>query len=179
MTRPTYGELLRGVRIGLEGAVLPALPAGSALRQLRAALTLLRRLERSWDRRVPYLASDVADVTASLAAIASPLAGGDDEAAACARGVLDRMKDRPPVRLDDSDAAAAVERLDASHLVLRQEIVDLERAVRRDRSLDATRRADALARFAALHRRMLVRELRALGLDAPARPAPGTRGDTR
>jgi len=178
VTRPTFGELLRGVRTGLEGAVLPALPQGAASRQLKAALTLLRRLERSWDRRIPYLLTDVSDIAASLAAIAVPLARGDGSAGACACEVLERLRDGACGPLHERDAVADIERLDGVHLSLRQAIVDLEGAVRRDASLDTTRRADTLTAFAALHRRMLGRELHALGLGEPGvARASGTGGD--
>lgn len=67
MLRPTPGELLAGVRRELREQVLPHVPAGEPTRQLRAALHLLGRLERSWDLMPTYLRADNADLRTSLA----------------------------------------------------------------------------------------------------------------
>lgn len=62
MLRPTPGELLAGVRRELREQVLPHVPDGAPARQLRAALHVLGRLERSWDLLPGYLEADNADL---------------------------------------------------------------------------------------------------------------------
>lgn len=70
MLRPTPGELLAGVRRELREQVLPHVLPGEPLRQLRAALHLLGRIERSWDLLPTYLAADNADLRSCLAELA-------------------------------------------------------------------------------------------------------------
>lgn len=69
MQRPNPGELLRGLRQSLAHNVLPALPKGVAHQQMKAALHLISRLERSWDLAGQHFARDNADITAVLAAL--------------------------------------------------------------------------------------------------------------
>jgi hypothetical protein len=88
MLRPTPGELLAGVRRELYEQVLPHVPDGTPARQLRAALHVLGRLERSWDLLPTYLEADNADLRHALTDLAGrlgatwidrPPAGGDEE----------------------------------------------------------------------------------------------------
>ena len=69
MLRPSPGDLLKGVRAGLKSSVLSALPKGAAQRQLKAALHLLERLERSWDLMGAHLAADNRDIETTLGGI--------------------------------------------------------------------------------------------------------------
>jgi hypothetical protein len=69
MQRPNSGELLRGLRIALSEQVLSALPKGAPHQQLKAALHLIARLERSWDLAPGHLAQDNADIAAVLGAV--------------------------------------------------------------------------------------------------------------
>lgn len=62
MLRPSTGELLSGLRASLTKGVLPAIPKGDAASQLKAALHLLGRLEKSWDLAHTHLAQDNADL---------------------------------------------------------------------------------------------------------------------
>lgn len=158
MIRPTPGELLRGIREGLQESVLPALPPGNAQRQLRAALHALARLERSWDRLPASLAEDLADMQQTI------------------RGVLDAETSRPlPTLLQELaarlaaplPAAAAVPGIGdralaqaaARHLEL-QEILDQYDAWLRAQA-DGAVRIQQRGLLSALYRRMLVRELAA------------------
>ncbi|MEA2136636.1 MAG: hypothetical protein QOC68_4546, partial [Solirubrobacteraceae bacterium] len=93
MLRPTTGELLRAVHVELAAQVLPALPDGAPRRQLKAALHLLRRLERSWDRQAPYLEADNADLARTLDETLQALPGGGY---ASLRGRLATLGHRPP-----------------------------------------------------------------------------------
>lgn len=88
MLRPTPGELLAGVTRELREQVLPHVPDGAPARQLRAALHVLDRLERSWDLLPTYLEADNADLRHALTVVGSrlgatwtdwPLAGGDED----------------------------------------------------------------------------------------------------
>ena len=75
MLRPSTGELLAGLRASLTKGVLPDLPTGDAASQLKAALHLLGRLEKSWDLTRTHLALDNADmeqVLGPLAAVPPP-----------------------------------------------------------------------------------------------------------
>ena len=72
MQRPNAGELLRGLRQSLSEQVLPAMPKGVPYQQLKAALHLLGRLERSWDLAASHLARDNADIAEVLGAVLPP-----------------------------------------------------------------------------------------------------------
>jgi hypothetical protein len=65
--KPTPGELLSGIHRELKAQVLPELPAGSAARQLRAALHALDLVARTWDLQSSYVAADNADLEQTLA----------------------------------------------------------------------------------------------------------------
>ena len=69
MYRPATGELLGRVCAGLETSVLPTVTDGGGRRQLKAAIHLLRRLERSWDRLPEYLADDNRDMLTTIGGV--------------------------------------------------------------------------------------------------------------
>jgi hypothetical protein len=62
------GELLDGVRGDLATQVLPALPAGAAKRQLKAALHVLGELAQTWDRQRSTLEGNNADLENTIEA---------------------------------------------------------------------------------------------------------------
>jgi hypothetical protein len=66
MHSPSAPELLRGVSTQLQSAVLPAVQDPAAQRQLKAALHILRRLERSGSRMQQYLRADILDISGFL-----------------------------------------------------------------------------------------------------------------
>ncbi|THJ74606.1 hypothetical protein [Candidatus Frankia alpina] len=66
MLRPTPGELLEGLRRELRDEVLPAVPAGFAARQLRAAIHVLGKLADTWDVQHHYLETDNIDLEVTL-----------------------------------------------------------------------------------------------------------------
>jgi hypothetical protein len=72
MQRPDPGQQLRGLRHSLTSEVLPALPDGAPHRQLKAALHLIERLERTWDLVGPHLLADNADIETVLRALLPP-----------------------------------------------------------------------------------------------------------
>lgn len=112
MQRPNPGELLKGLRRSLEDEVLPALPRGVPHQQMKAALHLIGRLERSWDLTASHLRDDNADIEAVLAAaIPTGLAALlDSRIAAIRNDVTDGYNDR--------DLAAAARRNAALHEIL-------------------------------------------------------------
>jgi hypothetical protein len=68
--RPSTGELLAGLHGSLTSGVLPSLPKGEAQSQLKAALHLLGRLEKSWDLAHSHVAEDNADMERVLGPLA-------------------------------------------------------------------------------------------------------------
>lgn len=72
MQRPNPGELLHGLRQSLAEQVLPAVPKGVPYQQMKAALHLLGRLERSWDLVASHLAKDNADIEQVLTGLLPP-----------------------------------------------------------------------------------------------------------
>jgi hypothetical protein len=68
--RPSTGELLAGLRVSLTHGVLPSIPKGHAHSQLKAALHLLSRLEKSWDLAHTHATEDNADMEAVLGPLA-------------------------------------------------------------------------------------------------------------
>jgi hypothetical protein len=79
MFRPTPGELIGGISRSLRETVLPELPPGAGVRQLRAALHALNRVQRTWDLLPGGLADDNADIEATIAAIIASLASESAE----------------------------------------------------------------------------------------------------
>ena len=62
MLDPNIGLLIHGLREELKNSVLPELGSGSALRQLKAGIHLLGRLEKTWDLSARYLLEDNNDI---------------------------------------------------------------------------------------------------------------------
>ncbi len=160
MLRPTTGELLRGVRLGLAEHVLPALPDGAAVRQLKASLHILRRIERSWDRLPAYLEADNMDISDTLGGLVAELAergGGYPE--------LSRRLASPPepAPLPAGVCDARLARLMAVNGALQSALADFDRVWRADRELDPGARQAVAHRLHALHRRMLERAAVAAG----------------
>lgn len=110
MQRPSPGTLLKGLRHSLAETVLPALPKGVAQQQLKAALHLLGRLERSWDLSAPHLAADNADIAAVLTRVLGP------EALAVQLAAV--PTDRVDGYNDPALAAAAARNLALHHVLL-------------------------------------------------------------
>ncbi|CAA0106878.1 MULTISPECIES: hypothetical protein [Zhongshania] len=75
MLVPNTGVLLGRLRGILKENVLTALPAGGPQRQLKAALHLLGRLEKSWDIMPFYVQADNRDIESVLAEIGSAWQG--------------------------------------------------------------------------------------------------------
>jgi hypothetical protein len=161
--RPTTGELLRAVHVELAAQVLPALPDGTPRRQLKAALHLLRRLERSWDRQAPYLEADNADLARTLDETLRALPGGGGYASL--RGRLAALGHRPsePPPADDGVTDRGLRRLMAANHALQEILADLHAALRTDRGLEPDARQRATSVLGALHRRLLDRAGTAAG----------------
>jgi hypothetical protein len=153
MHEPTQAALLRGVIGALEDEVVPALEPGAAQRQLKAALVILRRLERAADFEGAYLEADAADTAETLRRILGE--APEDGAAALAARLAAIWDQRAPV----SEPAVAR----ARDALLQELAIDVEAYV------NAHGDPEGRAELRRLHRRMLERQDRAWGT---ARPAP-------
>ncbi len=105
MLRPSTGELLAGLRASLTEGVLPAVPKGAAHSQIKAALHLLGRLEKSWDLAPTHIGEDNADMERVL----GPLADAPPPAV------------EPPGYNDPALRRAAARNLQLQDIVARQE----------------------------------------------------------
>jgi hypothetical protein len=169
MLIPTTGTLLRAVRIELTNQVLPELPDGEARRQLKAALHILSRLERCWDRQVPYLEADNADLAHTLDIVLGELGDGPD--AAAYRQLTARLAETrvhpPQAPIGDPGVTDRLQRLMPTNYVLQEILVDLEAALRANRQSagpsDARQRAEQA--LDGLHRRLVNRAAAAAGTD--------------
>jgi hypothetical protein len=147
MLRPTPGELLAGVRRELREQVLPHVPAGEPARQLRAALHVLGRLERSWDLLPSYLTADNDDLRSAITQLA---------------GHLDVDRTYPPTSID-ATAPGVTDRelraLIAENMHLQSELDRLqqERRAGGDTTADTT--------LLAVHTRAIERALQASGVE--------------
>lgn len=161
MLRPSVGELLRGVSAALRESVLPALPSGAAQRQLKAALHLLGRLERSWDRLPGYLEQDNADMRDTMRAVLDALAAAGTEIPAAIAALPDGVPRAEEVRAC-ADAALiaddALAMLAATHIELQRGLTKLESWLR-DAGAEGDDDRDAPLR--GLYRRMIEREMSA------------------
>ncbi|MEZ5748785.1 MAG: hypothetical protein R3D83_02515 [Caenibius sp.] len=112
MQRPSTGELLAGLRRALTEQVLPALTRGVPQQQLKAALHLIGRLERSWDLAASHLAEDNTDI----AAVLGELLPADGPQSLEAR--LARIEVAQPAGYNDPALATAAQRNLALHQLL-------------------------------------------------------------
>jgi hypothetical protein len=114
MQQPSTGELLRGLRKSLASAVLPSLPKGIAQQQLKAALHLIGRLERTWDLAASHLAQDNADIETVLTGLLP--ASGDGSL----QDRLERIETAQPGGYNDPALCADALRNLALHHVLEE-----------------------------------------------------------
>jgi hypothetical protein len=145
MLRPTPGESLAGVRRELREQVLPHVPEGEPTRQLRAALHVLGRLERSWDLLPTYLEADNADLRHALTDVAGRLGA--------------TWTDRPPAGDDDVPGVhdPTLRGLVAENVHLQAELDRMQQEWRARRDGDT----EVDAALLALHTRMADRAVRA------------------
>jgi len=153
--RPTTGDLLRAVHLGLAEHVLPALPPGVAHRQLKAALHILRRLERSWDRFPAYLETENADISETLAELLTSVQAGHSGRYADLTRRL--AATREPARRSSGISDERLAHLMAVNFALQEILADFDRTVRADREIGTEVRQTAMIRLFELYRRMLDR----------------------
>lgn len=152
MHEPTPAALLGGVIGSLESDVLPALDTGVAQRQLKAALVILRRLERAAGGEAVYLDEEAADVAATLGHVLA--SASDDASAELARRV----------------AAIAAAAAGPDLIAARERDTKLQAlAVEVEQHLHAVGYADGAAALRRLHGRMLARQDAAWGTASPPR----------
>jgi hypothetical protein len=162
--RPTVGELLAGVVAGLRNSVLCALPPGDAQRQLKAALHVLDRLQRSWDLQPAYLAADNADMRETLQSVLESLPA-DTQSASVADSLRQRLTQTPGA--NPADLAGINDRSLAAqaqlNMELQQMVMTCDSWLRaRARTGDAAA-AEQGRRLDHLYGRMVDRELQAVG----------------
>jgi hypothetical protein len=168
MLTPTTGTLLRAVRIELTDQVLPELPDGAARRQLKAALHILGRLERCWDRQAPYLEADNADLAHTLDIVLGELVDAPDATGyRQLRARLTQTGIDPPLTpvVDRGVTDPGLRRLMSVNYGLQEILVGLGAALRADRQTSAPARRRADDALAGLHRRLLNRAAAAAGTD--------------
>jgi hypothetical protein len=165
---PTTGMLLRALRAELSAQVLPELPDGAARRQLKAALHILGRMERSWDRQAPYLEADNADLAQTMGAVLDELADDSEvDSYRQLRGRLDRTRSCPPEVLagDCGVSDHVLRQLMSVNYVLQQLLADLQAALLSDTQCAGPTRQRVDAALARLHRRVVNRASAAAGTD--------------
>jgi len=165
MLRPSVGELLCGIRAGLETSVLPVVTQEGPMRQLRAAIQLLQRLELSWDRLPTYLAEDNDDIRSVL----NQVFAATLKIAGSSAGQWNDLKLRYA-----SQASAEVEpaakirdpftsNLASINMTLQQLLGDVDTFLRDESKATGETRAEGLSLLDALYPRMVDRELIAWG----------------
>lgn len=168
MLTPTAGTLLRAVRIELADQVLPELPDGAARRQLKAALHLLGRVERCWDRQASYLEADNADLAHTLDIVLGELVDAPDATGyrqLRARLTQTLIDPRPAPVANRGVTDPGLRRLMSVNYALQEIVVDLGAELRADRHTPAPARQHADDMLTGLHRRLLSRAARAAGTD--------------
>ncbi len=164
MFKPTTGDLLRGIRKGLEQSVLPELSSGGAQRQLKAALHVLRRLERSWNRLPSYLDAENRDIRNTLHEVFRCLAGRGNELQSDYSLLQQRLVSASGPTGEDTAVCASPSA--EQNLGLQELLVDIDALLRLDSTLEVEIRRAALALLAALYGRMVDRELQAWATDS-------------
>lgn len=157
MLSPNPGNLLGNLRRILKDKVLSALPAGAAQRQLKAALHLLGRLEKSWDLMPFYLQADNQDIEAVLAGIAQDLPAADP----LQGRVMVGLSSEPPANLPEGVNCPDLARLVNRNQALQELLNEVQRA---QMSPDQAELAKASSeQLAQLYRRMTARQLTLMG----------------
>lgn len=157
MLSPNPGNLLGNLRRVLKDNVLSALPAGAAQRQLKAALHLLGRLEKSWDLLPFYLQADNQDIEAELTRMARDLPAADALQGRLLAGLGAEPADTLPEGINCPELARLVNR----NQMLQALLIEVQSA---QMSLQATPEATKSSeQLAQLYRRMTARQLTLMG----------------
>ena len=135
------------------------------MRQLRAAIQLLQRLELSWDRLPTYLAEDNDDIRSVL----NQVFAAKIELPASSAGQWNELKQRYPAQNSASvDAAAKIRdpftaSLASINMTLQQLLGEVDTFLRDESNATREARAECLGLLDALYPRMVDRELTAWG----------------
>ncbi len=173
MTKPSIGDLLKGVATSLRESVLPELSSGPTRRQLQVAIAIIRRASLVWDKVAPYLYLDNQDIEKTVIEICALLERGQTKLEGMDPAALRR-------RLNATEGGDGGEQIDyppyaalaARNVELQQLLVDLQQALHASASQNAGAQSRAgsdqiAAMLQELFRRMLERELR---VNAPPQP---------
>ena len=135
------------------------------MRQLRAAIQLLQRLELSWDRLPTYLAEDNDDIRSVLNQICTSTV----KIAGSSTGQWNELKQRyASQKAGEADPAAKIRdpftsSLASINMSLQQLLGDVDVFLRDEDNVSAEARTESLALLDALYPRMVDRELTAWG----------------
>ena len=174
MTKPSIGDLLKGVATSLRESVLPELSSGPTRRQLQVAIAIIRRASLVWDKVAPYLYIDNQDIEKTVIEICALLERGQTKLEGIDPAALRR-------RLNATGGGEGGGHIDyppyaalaARNIGLQQLLVDLQQALHAPESQNAGAQArvdseQVAAMLQALFRRMLERELE---VNSPPQPA--------
>jgi len=158
--------LLKGVSAALRESVLPALPPGAAQRQLKAALHLLGRIERCWDRLPGYLEDDNADMRQTIGAVIGAMVAAGAEVPVSIAALPECAPPADDVRAWADSALVADHALAlqaATNIELQRGLLQLESWLLASGHRAANDPSDGP--LSGLYTRMIEREMRALATE--------------
>lgn len=155
MLLPSPGVLLKGLAESLRDSVLPNISTVSAQKQMKAALHLLGRLEKTWDLFHQHVENDNADIEAALQQIFSALTSNDQRLVALkARFMESTAGDNLVVGFNDPEAAAMA----AANIRLREILHTLEEILAHSPDENQSAVAACQIQLAGLYQRMAMRD---------------------
>jgi len=155
MLLPSPGTLLKGLAGSLRDGVLPNISTVSAQKQMKAALHLLARLEKTWDLFHQHVETDNADIEAALQKIFSALASHDQRLIALKARFMENMAgDKPVAGFNDPEAAAMA----AANIRLREILQALEEILAHAPDENQNAVAACQMQLAGLYQRMAMRD---------------------
>ncbi|MFA7554239.1 MAG: hypothetical protein WCY88_08315 [Spongiibacteraceae bacterium] len=162
MQLPNPGSLIGTLRANLKQSILPELKESGAQRQLKAALHLLGRLEKSWDLYAPQIIEDNLDIEQSLFTVLEQLKseGVGDLFTAVSEG-LSQLAQREVMPINGLNSPALI--LAAQHNMQLQQLVNDTQEIVDSVELTAPRRVAIQTLLTELYQRMVRRDAIANG----------------
>jgi len=168
MLLPNPGKLLSAVSATLTDAVLPELQRGSGYRQLKAAIHLIKRLQRTWDLYHAHVHKDNEDMLGTLHQVFDVLDGSCHGSllADLRPKLADAGEDQAMEGINDPDLARASQ----ANLALQALVCEIEERLT---GLDGSDSEVAECRnlLSNLYRRMVLRDSVYVGDTAVAKQA--------